>query len=207
MWWLSIFSRTVVLLILVTLLSGCGFRPLYLKGKQNLQPELASIEISPIIDRKGQILRNFLLDQLSPKGQPGHPDFVLSVSINYHVKYLGIRHDDLATRALFNTTATYELRRKQDAAQIYSGTSYASSGYDILISDFATLVAEKDALEHSLETISQDIKLQLSFLFSSDPSGNKAAKKFWAKQQKQKKKGGGQKRGEGLLEREEEKVR
>jgi hypothetical protein len=96
------------------------------------------------------------------------------------------------------------LRRKQDSAQIYSGSSYATSGYDILDSNFATLVAEKDALQHSLETIAQDIKLRVSFLFSDDPGGNKAAKKFLAKQRKNK---GGQKRGEGRLEREEERVR
>jgi LPS-assembly lipoprotein len=204
MWWFRIFPRTVVLLVLVTLLSGCGFRPLYLKDRQSPQPELAAIAISPIIDRKGQILRNLLLDQLSPKGQPVHPVFVLDASVNSTIRNLGIRRNDRATRALFGVTVTYALRRKQDSARIYSGSSYASSGYDILDSDFATLVAERDALQHSLEAIAQDIKLRLSFLFSSDPGGKKAAKKFLAEQQKNE---GGQKRREEPLEREEERVR
>ena len=184
MWWLRYFPRTMVLLVLVTLLSGCGFRPLYLKGKQNPQPDLTAIEIRPIVDRKGQILRNLLLDQLTPKGPSAHPAYVLDVTVVLSLTTLGIRRDDRATRALIRATATYSLRRKQDEAQLFSSTSQASSGYDILDSDFATLVAEKDALQHSLETIAQDINLRLSFLFSGDPGGNKAARRFWIEQKK-----------------------
>ena len=184
MWWLRYFPRTMVLLVLVTLLSGCGFRPLYLKGKQNPQPDLTAIEIRPIVDRKGQILRNLLLDQLTPKGPSAHPAYVLDVTVDFSLTNLGIRRNDRATRALMKVTATYSLRRKQDEAKLFSGTSQASSGYDILDSDFATLVAEKDALQHSMETIAQDIKLRLSFLFSGDPGGNKAARRFWIEQKK-----------------------
>ena len=184
MWWLRYFPRTMVLLVLVTLLSGCGFRPLYLKGKQNPQPDLTAIEIRPIVDRKGQILRNLLLDQLTPKGPSAHPAYVLDVTVDFSLTNLGIRRNDRATRALMKVTATYSLRRKQDEAKLFSGTSQASSGYDILDSDFATLVAEKDALQHSLETIAQDINLRLSFLFSGDPGGNKAARRFWIEQKK-----------------------
>ena len=207
MWWLRIFPRAVVLLILVTLLSGCGFRPLYLKDKQDPQPELATIEVSPIIDRKGQILKNMLLAQLTPKGQPVHPAFVLDVSVSFSVRDLGIRRDGDATRALLNASATYSLRRKQDSARIYNGASYASSDYDILDSDFATLVAEKDALQHSLEAIAQDIKLRVSLLLSGDPGGNKAAKKFWAEKQKQRENEEAYRRGETRPERDGEGVR
>ena len=184
MWWLRYFPRTMVLLVLVTLLYGCGLRPLYLKGKQNPQPDLTAIEIRPIVDRKGQILRNLLLDQLMPKGPSAHPAYVLYVTVDVSLTNLGIRRNDRATRALMQVTATYSLKRKQDEAQLFSGTSRASSGYDILDSNFATLVAEKDALQHSMETIAQDINLRLSLLFSSDPGSNKAARRFWIKQKK-----------------------
>jgi len=184
MWWLRYFPRTMVLLVLVTLLSSCGFRPLYLKGKQNPQPDLTAVEIRPIVDRKGQILRNLLLDQLTPKGPPAHPAYVLDVTVDFSITNLGIRRNDRATRVLMKVTATYSLRRKQDEAKLFSGTSRANSGYDILDSDFAALVAEKDALQHSLETIAQDINLRLSFLFSGDPGGNKAARGFWIEQKK-----------------------
>ena len=207
MWWLRIFSRTTVLLVFLTLLSGCGFRPLYFKDKQDPQPELAAIEISPIIDRKGQILRNLLLDKLVPKGQPVHPAFVLDVSVDFSLRSLSVSDDGQSTRALLNSVATYSLHRKQDSARIYSGRSYASSGYDILDSDFATLVAEKDALQHSLEAIAQDIKLRVSLLLSGDPGGNKAAKKFWAEKQKQRESEEEYRRGEKRPEREGEGVR
>jgi len=207
MWWLRIFPRTVVLLIFVTLLSGCGFRPLYLKDKQDPQPELATIEVSPIINREGQILRNLLQTRLTPKGQPVHPAFVLDVFVSFSIKNVGTLRNDRTTRALLTTSAIYSLRRKQDLVEIYNGNSYASSDYDILDSDFATLVAEKDALQHSMEAIAQDIKLRVSFLLSDDPGGNKAAKKFWATQQKQQENKEEYKRGEKHPEREGERVR
>lgn len=205
MWWLKHFPRTLSLLVLVALLSSCGFRPLYLKGKQNPQPELAAIDIRPIIDRKGQILRNLLLDQLTPKGSPARPAYVLDVSIDFSIRNLGIRRNDRATRALLRVTATYSLRRKQDGAQLFNGASQADSSYDILDSDFATLVAEQDALQHSLEAVAQDIKLRLSFLFSSDPGGNKTARKFWIKQKKEKEEK--RKREEERLDREGDRAR
>jgi len=186
MWWLKHFPRTLSLLVLVALLSGCSFRPLYLKGKQNPQPELAAIDVRPIVDREGQILRNLLLDQLTPKGSSADPVYVLDVSVKSSIRSLGIRRNDRATRALLRVSAIYSLRRKQDSAQLFNGASHADSGYDILDSGFATLVAEKDALQHSLEAIAQDIKLRLSFLFSSDPGGNKAARKYWIRQKKEK---------------------
>ncbi len=184
MWWLRYFPQTMVLLVLVTLLSGCGFRPLHLKGKQNPQSDLTAIEIRPIVDRRGQILRNLLLDQLTPKGPSAHPAYVLDVTVYFSLRNLGIRDNDRATRSLMKVTATYSLKRKQDEAMLFSGTSQANSGYDILDSDFATLVAERDAMRNSLETIAQDINLRLSFLFSGDPGGNKAARRFWIEQKK-----------------------
>ena len=186
MLWLRYFSRTVCLLVLVALLSGCGFRPLYLKGKQDPQSELTAIEILPIADRKGQVLRNMLLDQLMPKGQSAHSVYVLDVSVDFSLRNLGIRRNDRATRALMRVTAIYSLRRKQDGAPLFNSFSQASSGYDILDSDFATLIAEKNALDHSLKAIAQDIKLRLSFLFSGDPGGNKAAARYWLKKEKEK---------------------
>ncbi len=200
MWWLRHFHRTASLLVLVALLSGCGFSPLYLKGKQNTQPELATIEIHNIADRKGQILKNMLMDQLTPKGQSTHLSYMLDVTVESSIRNLGIRRNDRATRAIMQVMASYSLLRTSDQAKILSGTSGAKSGYDILDSDFATLSSKKDAMNHSLRAIAQDIKLRLSLLFSSDPEGNKAARKYWIKRNKEKEK---QKR----LERKEETAR
>jgi LPS-assembly lipoprotein len=197
MWWLRHFHRTASLLVLVALLSSCGFSPLYLKGKQNAQPELTTIEISNIADRKGQVLKNMLIDQLTPQGQSAHLSYVLDVTVESSIRNLGVRSNDRATRAIMKVQASYSLLRTSDQSKILSGTSGATSGYDILDSDFATLSSQKDAMNHSLRAIAQDIKLRLSLLFSNDPGGNKAARKYWFKLNKEKEK---QKR----LEREEE---
>ena len=64
-------SRTLTSLLLLLALSACGFKPLYGTDKSGLsdpQAELATIKVGPIPDRLGQIVRNQLVEYLSPRG-------------------------------------------------------------------------------------------------------------------------------------------
>ncbi|MCM0018644.1 MAG: hypothetical protein NBV67_01485, partial [Tagaea sp.] len=63
-------------------LAGCGFEPLHrTTARGSAADSLAAIRIDPIADRSGQILRNYLLDRLSPRGTPARPDYVLRVRL------------------------------------------------------------------------------------------------------------------------------
>lgn len=163
--------RPLFLLAFLALLSGCGFQPLYGKRAENPLPQLASIKIHPIADRTGQILRNYLLNELTPRGQPRNPKYTLSVEVTESLGSYGIQKDDTATRAILKLSARFTLTRVSDDASIVAGSAHSSSGYDILLSSFATLSAERDARKHALKLISEDIKLRLSFFLSRYPYG------------------------------------
>ncbi|MCM0018613.1 MAG: hypothetical protein NBV67_01330, partial [Tagaea sp.] len=67
---------------LPAILAGCGFEPLHrATARGSAADSLAAIRIDPIADRSGQILRNYLLDRLSPRGTPARPDYVLRVRL------------------------------------------------------------------------------------------------------------------------------
>ncbi|MCW5774643.1 MAG: hypothetical protein KIT16_23565, partial [Rhodospirillaceae bacterium] len=64
-------------------LGGCGYRPLYgdrgTSDAVNVSGELARVKIAGIADRRGQILRNYLLDRMNPAGEPADPRYVLII--------------------------------------------------------------------------------------------------------------------------------
>jgi len=146
--------------------AGCSFRPLYGESDKTVIPDLARIKILPIENRPGQILRNFLIERLTPKGQPRQPAFNLYVTTSESVQSLGIRKDETVTRANMIVTATYRLVLAADGKALFSGQASSTSGYDILTSDYATLSAEKDAIKNNMRLIADDIKTRLSFVIS-----------------------------------------
>ena len=169
---LSRFSSGLLILLF---LSGCGFGPLYGKNNARIVPELSAIKITPIKDRSGQILRNYLLNDLTPRGEPQKPRYTLRVTLTESIQNLGIQKDETATRANLINTVDYKLTRKVDGADIYSGISLSTSSYDILTNQFANLAAEQDARNHNLKRLSEEIKLNLSFSLSKPKKLKKPA--------------------------------
>lgn len=126
------------------LVSACGFEPLYVEKKSSgqwyydnkfdtgIKEEMASVKVELIQDRIGQLIRNDLLDKLSPKGEPKHAKYILSVtSINKQEIDQALRNDITATRKKVIYKVTYVLRNLERKTLI-NGTSVAYTGYDIL---------------------------------------------------------------------------
>ena len=73
-------SRTIALAGLA-LLAACGFEPLHAprNGGGSVPAALATVQIANIPDRSGQILRNYLRDEINPYGVPGNPRYRLDI--------------------------------------------------------------------------------------------------------------------------------
>lgn len=152
-------------------LAGCGFRPLYGQRSAtsgNVGDEFEQIRITPIADRTGQLLYNELRDRLNPRGRPASPRYVLTVTLTEDSQQLALRGDETATRANLTLTATYALRRA-DADTAEGGEAVVTSGharivtsYDILESQYATLVSIDDARARSVRLLSDDIQTRLA---------------------------------------------
>jgi LPS-assembly lipoprotein len=158
--------RVVVLGLCALVVAGCGFRPLYGGGRDSVAAtELATIRIEPIADRIGQQLRNHLLDLLSPTGRAGVPRYVLRVELSGSTQGLAVAKTELATRANYRLVAQYRLLGPGGKPLIFQASNKVVSSYDILTSDFATLIAEKDAKARAVREIGKDIRTQLALFF------------------------------------------
>jgi LPS-assembly lipoprotein len=155
------------LLLSLTLLPGCGYQPLYGANTPAAQ-QLPLVQVNNIPDRLGQQLRNSLIDRFYRDGRPASPEYTLDVSLVPSVYKLGIALDDSATRAELNLAANYTLRNMQGAA-VFTGSTTAVTNFNILRSQYATLIGEQDAYDRSVAQVSEDITRRISLFFNRDP--------------------------------------
>lgn len=143
-------------LLLLLLLSACGFQPLYVEKKHNnawyfsgdfdtsITREMSQIKVEPIEERFGQIVRNELLDSLTPRGVPSHPKYRLYVELtDRQIIQQALRNDITATREQVRYRVDYILYDAQSDEELVRGNSIAYSSYDIMSNPYSTTIAEK----------------------------------------------------------------
>lgn len=149
---------------------GCGFEPLYGRrdGGGSAADQLASIRIVPIADRTGQLLYNELRDRLNPRGKPASPQYILKVALVETREELAFRGDETATRANLLLTAKFVLQRavsqggSGEEVVVTQGESRVTTSYDILESQYATLVSIDDARGRAVQVLGDDIQARLA---------------------------------------------
>lgn len=146
-------------------LAGCGYEPLY--GDRGVpgggvETELAEIKITPLPDRRGQMLYNALLDRLNPHGEPKSPRYGLGVSLAEIRSTFGARRDTADTRANLQLVATFRLFDAESGVLLISETAEATASYNILRARYASLVSEQDARRRVTEMIADEIKIRLA---------------------------------------------
>jgi LPS-assembly lipoprotein len=154
---------------IVLLVNACGFHPLYGAGREPLNravvAELASVHIAPMPERVGQIVHNDLLDRLTPLGEPGAPRYKLSVGLEEAKQGLAIQIDDTITRFNLTLTANYVLEIADTGSIVTTGRVHATAAYNVLRSDFANVVAERDAQRRAAREVSDELKTRLAVYF------------------------------------------
>ena len=158
-------SWSRLLLCLALVLAGCGYHPLYGRhGADNASSvdEMALIRIEAIPDRIGQQMYNMLRERLNPYGKPEQPKYALSIALTETHENLFLEKDETATRANLTLKASFILRRLDDNSIVVSGSSRSVGSYDILSSQFASVVSEEDARERTARAISDDIRTRLA---------------------------------------------
>lgn len=163
-------SRTaaaVALMAATIVLSACGFRPLY--GHSSANPEtvaeLAAIEVKPVSDRAGQMMRTALQRRFNINNTTA-ARYQLYVTLKEQVSKLAVERNAFATRANLRLTATHRLVRTNDGHELFNGTSQAVSSYNILTSDYTTLAGQTDARERAIVILADDIHARLAIYFT-----------------------------------------
>lgn len=152
----------------VSLLSGCGFRPLYGGSSDSSfirENPLKGVSIALIEDREGQILRNFLIDRFQPDGSDR---YILTTELNVTEQDLGVAFDATTTRSRVVVTAGFILSYQGGT---YSFSSRSAGSYSTVLSDYGTLVARQDATERSLREIADEAKVRLVAFLSKLEAG------------------------------------
>ena len=162
---MSLFKNLTVLLGLL-FLAGCGFQPIYGTGTNSVfNTEMRHIEISPIKDRIGQLLRNDLEQRITPKGRARISKYKLEVRLSESTQGLAVKKSEIATRANLNLLASYRIIQKSGNKTLASGSSRMVTSFNILTETFATLIAEKDARKRAVREISLDITSKIAAFF------------------------------------------
>jgi LPS-assembly lipoprotein len=159
--------RIIFLLAGFSFLGGCGFQPLYGKNFDAYVPvEFAAIKIKPIRERIGQQLHNHLLSLLNPGGRPKKPRYVLAATVSESIASLGVRKSAFATRANLTLRVNYQLSPISGGKFVLLGNEAIIVSYNILDSDFATLMAEKDARARAVQELALAIRVHLAAQFT-----------------------------------------
>ncbi|MBE7636089.1 hypothetical protein GUA87_04480 [Sneathiella sp. P13V-1] len=163
--WLSKLLTSVLILFMA---GACGFQPLYGRTGNNakVQAQLSQTYVLPIEGRTGQILRNNLLDRVTPTGVPANAQYRLSVQLTHKKSGVAIDKTASTNRYNLNLRANYTLTDSTGKIAFYNGVAQSISSYNVVDSDFANLSAEKNAEKRSAIVLAEEIHRQLSVFFS-----------------------------------------
>jgi len=154
------------------LLAGCGFQPLHGSHKgsaghaDNIISDMALVEVAPIADRVGQMVRNQLLDLLHPGATADRPLFRLTVILTEGLEGLAIEQDDSATRYNLLLAAHFRLSNSRDGVELLKGTTRAIAAYNVVRSDYANLISERDARKRTALSVAGKIQRLIAVYFS-----------------------------------------
>lgn len=166
-----------LIMIAMTLLGGCGFRPLYGDNSATTSAvgALANVSVHTPEDTVGRALRYNLLDILNADGnQPVSPLYNLKLTPYSYSQNVAIQSDASVTRANVVLTVPFTLISVATGKSVFSSTARARTSYNRVESEFANLTASDAAKKRISQVVADDIKLQLSIYFDRHPSTDEA---------------------------------
>ena len=127
------------------LTAACNLAPIYAQGTHGpAATTLSQIQVAPIPDRAGYLLRQQLLERLNP-GET--PRYRLEITLDDKLTGFGIRTDQTITRERRALRARYRLVATDTNTVLIDATAAADEGIDVVQSEYAVVAAEQTALE------------------------------------------------------------
>ena len=144
-------------------LAGCGLQPIYAEGRQGVAAQsLATVAISPIPERSGQMLQAELLRRMRPEGTPAYR---LNVVLEEKIEGFGIRGDESVARERVSMTATYRLVDVATDQVVLEDIAKSDAGVDVVRSEYAVVEAERTAAERNANAVANRIIGRLALFF------------------------------------------
>ena len=165
--------RPILIISLIIFLTSCGggYQPLYKKTNSSnidIPRQFQKIKISIIEDRKGQILRNYLLDILNPKGQPKKPKYLLKTQLTESIQQTGRKADGTYTRSNLTNRTNIHFEDANTRQTLFRGMSHTTSSFDLIDDDLANRQALIGSRDANLRVLSQKIATRIAIaIFNS----------------------------------------
>lgn len=156
------FYKNISLFSLCFFLTACGFHPMYTPkdGKSDIS---YPVKIATIPNRNGQVLRNYLVDLLTPEGTKCRPIYGLEIILTESVKAIGIAKDETATRKEATLTAAITLRNIRTNRIVYKHTAKAINSFSVINQNYySDLVTDEYAKRQALRLLAEKITLLLT---------------------------------------------
>jgi LPS-assembly lipoprotein len=154
--------RLPALALLLLLPAACNLQPVYSSGSQGAaQTLLADVEVGPIPDRAGFLVRSRLVDRMQPSG---NPRLKLEVALDDDIIGFGIRGDNSIIRERRTLRARYRLTDIATGKVLLDTTATADAGIDVVGSEYAVVAAEASTLERLSRDIADQIVARLALL-------------------------------------------
>lgn len=161
-----LFYRLVFFCLFLSLV-GCGFHPLYTpyNGRHNTS---YPIKIGTIADRNGQVLRNSLVDLLTPEGTPPQPQYFLDVSLTETISSTGIKKDESTSRKQARLTAKITLKDMKTNKVLYKHTASAINSFSVINQNYySDLTAQQYAVGEAAQLLAENISLLITTYLNS----------------------------------------
>lgn len=170
--------KSVLVLMFALILSGCGFKPMYGQfsdGKGDLRAVMANIRVSDITEqgrpsRIGQVIRNSLLDRLTPFGETKSAEYILKVSFLIEEHGYGIRQDESVTLQNLKLVAAYQLEDVTTSKVVLDFAARAIVTYDLAQSDYSNMIARNSALQRLSEEVANQMATRIGAFFNKTAS-------------------------------------
>lgn len=155
-------------------LSACGFRPLYGTSSisEGAAKAFASVRIEAIpptndSDRIGYLVSNALDEALHKPGLKAEARYVLKIALADERRGLAIQDDASITRYNYRLSADWLLVAIGADTATARGRAQTTASYNVVDSEYATLIARKDAEERAAREIAEQIKLKIAVALSN----------------------------------------
>ena len=161
--------RALASAMLLLLLANCGFQPLHgnrAGATGNTISDMSFIAVDVIPDRAGHLVRNQLLERLHPRGMAARPVYRLSVRLNTSREGIAFQQDDSATRFNLRLSAAFELTDTRAGSVVLKGHTLAISAFNVVRSDYANLISERDAVARAARSLADGIQSRIAVYFS-----------------------------------------
>ena len=161
----------LVSLLMVFVLTACGFSPMYGKHsgaqKADVKTGLNQIAIEIIPDREGQFLRNALIDRFYAGGMPSNPAYRLYIDkIQESVADFDLTLESEATRRQLYLSTKMRLVDTQTQKILLERQLSAITSHNVLESEFSTIVTEQSAREAALNDLARQTERHLALYFA-----------------------------------------